>query len=317
VSSTTDFSTLGRLGTSDARRSGPRRRRGQRSTRPVIRRAGRDGAAAAIGRMTVPRLAGIALAGVVLLLWMLGALVGSQVQVLPAVTMASPSVDPLLEADLLAGATQTVATGAVRLMPGGGSAASAVTAPQAFAAVDDVALHLPFAAGQAVVFTEADLAAALPLAPVGTMTDNANPEGYRQTRTTVGPDYAVAPPTTGVRPATGMAVLLAAAGTPVLAPVQGVVDEVAPATQGAGWVIRITPQGRPDLHVVLRGVDAPTVVAGDAVTVGHTPLGAVGPGAVLDAAQNPLALPGTFLHVQPAVAGGPSGSGTPVAPAGR
>jgi hypothetical protein len=179
-----------------------------------------------------------------------------------------------------------------------------VTTPSAFAAIGDTALHLPFALAERVIFMEADTASALPLAPVGAMVANDNPDGFVESESLTGPDYAVSAPSTGVRPATGAAALLAAPGTAVLAPVQGVVDAVTPYTTATGEQdhrIVIRPAGRNDLHVVVRRIDVPFVSVGDTVTVGRTQIGTLLAGAVVGVELNPLALPSALLHVQPAV----------------
>lgn len=240
------------------------------------------------------------------LLGVLGTVVGTQTGVLSAVTVATPAVDPELRASLLAGTPTEASTGSVALVPGGGSTSERTTPPPPFAAVEDIALSLPLAAAGGVVFLEADSAAAVPLAPVGTMTANDNPDGFTPDQTYAGPEFAVHEPISGVRPATGMAAILAAPGTPVLAPVEGTVRSVTSRTDDDGrdtWAVAISPEGRPDLSVVVRRLEAPMVAVGDAVTVGSTPLGAVRPGVVIEGTHNPLALPSALVHVQSAVEG--------------
>lgn len=245
----------------------------------------------------------VAVAIIMALLFVVGLAAGSQTGTLSGVALSTLQMDPGLEAALRAGGDRLVATGTITLRPGGGADVGAVEAPQAFSAVDDIALHLPFAQTQDVIFLEADSAEALPMVPVGTMTRNANPEGYQAAEDFAGPAYSVAPPVSGVRPATGMAALLAAPGAPVLAPVQGVVSTVSEYTTEAGtadWKVTLQPVGRPDLQVVLRHIDVPLVIPGQEVTVGLTQIGTVRAGAVVDAEMNPLSLPAALLHVRPA-----------------
>ncbi len=260
----------------------------------------------------LPRLIGAAAAVVIVLLWILGAVVGGQTSAMSAVTLSTPEVDPVLEAELAAG-QQMVDTGSLALVPGGGSAASLIEAPPAFAAVQDVALHLPAQGAGGIVFREADIAAALPLAPVGTMTENANPAGYTADRALSGPaEYTVDEPISGVRPATGMAAVLAAPGTALRAPVQGTVASVTSYETAQGtqaWRLVLQPRDRSDLHVVVRGIETPFVSAGDEVTVGRTELGLLRAQASIEGPANPLSLPAALVHVQPAVgvdAGAPS-----------
>ncbi|MGI9016626.1 MAG: hypothetical protein ACR2HR_05900 [Euzebya sp.] len=332
MSSSTDFTTLGRLGASN----GAKRRRGvraatagvgassssgsSRARRSKSRGGGGDGVQAVIAAVPLSRLIGVGLVALLVVLWLVGRVIGVQTEVLSAVTVATPSVDPQLQAELARGEIGTVATGSISLVPGGGSGARTVQAPAAFAAVEDIALYLPLSSGSGVVFMEADTAAALPLAPVGTMTDNSNPEGFTPSQEFSGPDYMVEAPISGVRPATGMAALLAAPGTVLKAPVQGTVVAVTSYTTETGeqdWRVVLQPVGRPDLQVVVRRIEAPLVAAGDLVTVGVTDIGTVRPGSVVSEEHNPLALPSPLLYIQPAldpVGVDPSVPAAPVAP---
>jgi hypothetical protein len=188
-------------------------------------------------------------------------------------------------------------------VPGGGAAGPTPASPATpFAALEDVALLLPLLGAEPPVFTEAGSAAALPLAPVGTMVRNGNPQGYAEALAALdGPDYLVAPPVSGVRPATGLAVLLAAPGTPVAPPVDGVVEQVRRTEDGGAAEVVIVPAGRADLHVVVGGLDAVAVVPGDAVAAGAGTLGAVGGTAPVGEDLNPLQLPAATVRVEPAV----------------
>jgi hypothetical protein len=100
-----------------------------------------------------------------------------------------------------------------------------------------------------------------------------------------------------------MAALLTAPGAMLLAPVQGVVVEVGEYTAADGsrdWRIALQPLDRPDLLVVLRRIEAPTVTPGQEVTVGLTQLGTVRGGLVVEGADNPMSLPAALVHVRPA-----------------
>ncbi len=318
----TDFDMLGRLGTADRPLTGGTRRRRQ-ADGPAPARPSLADVLASIGVSGVrpPRLLVVAVVGIMLVLGGIGAAVNGQSSVLSAVTLTTPSMDPALQATLLAGETPEVSTGSISLVPGGGSAAGTVGAPSPFAAVDDLAIHLPAVSAESVVFLEADTPSALPLAPVGTMVANDNPEGFVEPQPLQGPEYVVGRSRTGVRPATGQAALLLAPGTVLTAPVQGTVDAVEQYTTETGeldWQVLIRPQGRSDLHVVMRRIDVAFVSPGDAVTVGRTQIGTVRAGAVLDVDTNPLAFPSALLLVQPAVLSGglnPTASAVP-APTG-
>lgn len=245
-----------------------------------------------------------ALVALVIILGMMGAAAAGRDEVLSAVSLTAPGMDPQLKAELESGAAPLIRTGSIALVPGGGAALTTVTAPPAFAAVDDLALHLPMLASDPLVFMEADTPNAIPMAPVGSMVGNDNPEGYHADAPMQGPDYRILAPVTGARPATGAVAVLGAPGTALLAPVQGVVDVVEQYTTSDGaqdWRILIRPVGRSDLHVLIRHIDAPWVSVGDEVTVGLTEIGTLRAGDTIPAALNPLALPAAILQVQPAV----------------
>lgn len=304
MTSHTDFSTLGRLGTTGGGKDARRPRRPVRSVR-------RRGSAVQVAGIRPLHLLVGAVVVVIGLLLAVGVALDGQTGSLAAVARAAPAMDPALETALRSGAAQSIVTGSVTLTPGGGAATGSVEAPPAFAAVDDLALHLPTAQSQDVLFLEADNPAALPLAPVGVMARNDNPEGFTPVADFAGPSFAIAPPISGVRPATGMAALLAAPGTALLAPVQGIVTAVEPYTdEGGAEDVRVTiqPDGRTDLQVVLRRVEAPLVTVGQALTVGVTPIGTVRGGQVFAPDQNPLSLPAALLHVRPATADDDAGA---------
>lgn len=314
MTSATDFSTLGRLGNAGT----PPKSRSKRP-RPVRRRSKPNGSfpprpsASRRRRRHLPRgpggtplvfliVGGVAL--LTLLVGILGTVAGTQTNVLSAVTVATPAVDPVLQARLLAGPVEEVEGGSVSLVPGGLSDAEPVAPPPPFAAVEDIALHLPLSAPGGVVFMEADNAAAMPLAPLGSMTTNDNPDGFTLAQTFDGPAFAVHAPLSGVRPATGMAAVLAAPGTALVAPVEGTVSSVTSGEDQDGvqnWAVAISPANRPDLYVVIRGLATAGVAVGQAVTAGTTPVGTIQSEVVIDGAYNPLSLPAALVHVQPAI----------------
>lgn len=289
----TDFTTLGRLGTTSG--GTPRRR--------PVRRAATLRRTAGIRPVRLLGGAAAALLGVAVLVGVsAGVLVGDGGGV-TATSLTAPQMDPALEAALRTGDATQVMTGSMQLTPGGGSARASVIAPPAFAAVDDVALHLPLAQPESVLFMEADNASALPMVPIGQLLANGNPGGFAAPEDFAGPGYAVAPPRSGVRPATGMAALLTAPGTALRSPVQGVVTSVEEYTAEDGtvdWKVGLQPQDRPDLQVVLRRIATPSVVPGQEVTVGVTEIGTVRGGRVVAVGDNPLSLPAALLHVRPA-----------------
>lgn len=295
VSTSTDFKTLGRLGTASGTLTGGtlRRRAGIRGAR-TVRRGGRS--------LPDPRVVGGVLAAVLVVLFVLGTTAQSQLDA-PAPSASSlPSMDPVLEASLMAGGTQMAATGARTLIPGGGATAGMVEVPAAFAAVEDLALHLPSREHEGVIFSEADAVDMLPLAPVGEMVSNANP-AFDAVTSFEGPGYHVAEPLTGVRPATGLARILLAPGAEVLSPVTGkvvAVDEYSTADGGRDWRVVVLPATRQDLHVVIRRIDAPTVTVGQSVGVGQDVLGAVRASTARATDANPLGLPSAWISVRPA-----------------
>jgi hypothetical protein len=245
----------------------------------------------------------IATGGVLALLIVVGLVAGSQSGELSTPPTATDELAPELVASLRSGADTTIATGSLMLTPGGGSDEGRVDTPTTFAAVEDLALHMPVAHPQETVFLEADNAAALALVPVGELIRNDNPEGFAQGEAFDGPPHRIAAPLTSARPATGMVAVLTAPGLPVTAPVQGTVTAVEQETDAAGrtaWRVALQPANRPDLQVVVRHLDAPAVSVGQSVTVGSTQLGTVMAGAVVDAVDNPQALPAVLLHVRAA-----------------
>ncbi|WP_108665680.1 hypothetical protein [Euzebya rosea] len=300
MSTQTDFSTLGRLGTASGTLSGGtlRRRLSLRGSR-TVRRTSSTGFSMPPLRIV---LAGV---GIVLLgLFVLGLTASSQLDRPSPLASQIPALDPVLEASLLSGGTQMAATGSRLIVPGGGAATGMVEVPPAFAGVEDLALHLPGVQDADVIFTEADAPEMLALAPIGEMVTNANPAGYDPVKTFEGPGYHVAEATTGVRPATGLARVLLAPGTQVTSPLTGTVvavDEYSTADGGRDWRVVVQPENRADLHVIIRRLQSPTVAVGDSVGVAQTVLGTVRAGEVATTEQNPLGLPSVWISIRPAM----------------
>ena len=302
MSTQTNFQTLGRLGSTSGAASGRGLRR-----RSTVRGGGIGGGP--FGLPFTPslpsgRTIAIAVAVVLTVLFVLGKTAQSQLSVPAPSTSSAPSMDPVLEASLLSGGTQMAATGSRLLIPGGGAAAGMVEVPKAFAAVDDLALTLISSDPQGVIFSEADAVDMLPLAPVGELVDNANPEGFEATQTFEGPDYKVAAAATGIRPATGLARILVNPGAELLSPVTGTVvavDEYSTADGGRDWRVVVQPATRHDLHVVIRRIGMPYVTVGQDVGVGQAVLGQVRDVAGTVSEQNPLGLPSAWVSVRPAI----------------
>lgn len=268
---TTDFTTLGRLGTAGDTLSGGTLRRRMRMSGPRIVR--RTTPAASRSRLQV---ALAVVGGLLVLLFLLGTTAQSQMGAATPAVATSPALDPGLAQSLLEGGTRMAATGARTLIPGGGAAVGVVEVPPAFAGFEDLALTLPTRAEADVVFGEADVIDWLPLAPIGTLTTNDNPDGFEPPAPFAGPDYAVAAPATGIRPATGLARVRVPAGSDVISPVTGTVvavEQYSTADGDRDWRIVIEPATRPDVQVVLRRVGAPLVSVGQQVGVGQDSLG--------------------------------------------
>lgn len=147
--------------------------------------------------------------------------------------------------------------------------------PSTFARYEQVTLRSPTAEPLGVHFTQGRRVGAVPLRPRGTLTANANPEGFDTSlvdESDDGPEFAVAAPAGRGRPATSAAVISMTAGDWVRAPVSGEVEEVSeyPTADGTDWRLVLSPESRPELHVTLTGLHHPRVEPGDAVEAGET-----------------------------------------------
>lgn len=189
-----------------------------------------------------------------------------------------------------------------------------------FASVDGLKLSLPHAQPVAIGFHEADRAEALAFAPVGKAIANDNADAFSTPADVAGPDYRILASLGRARPATSAVDVVVPLGDEVAAPVTGTVTGVTeyPLTRGvADWRVEITPEGRPDLTVVLVHLLRPSVKVGDAVTAGQTSLAVArllpfeSPiDAVLDSKQ-----PHTHIEVKPSVASQPIDPNLPAVPA--
>lgn len=144
-----------------------------------------------------------------------------------------------------------------------------------FARYEQVTLWLPTVEPLGIHFTQGRRVGAVPLRPRGTLTANANPEGFDTSlvdESDDGPEFAVAGPAGRGRPATSAAVVSVSAGDWVRAPVSGEVEEVSeyPTADGTDWRLVLSPESRPELHVTLTGLHQPRVELGDTVEVGET-----------------------------------------------
>lgn len=171
---------------------------------------------------------------------------------------------------------QSVAARAVPARPdSAGASRSARTAP-VFATVDGLDLALPHSRPKVVAFHEASRAEALELAPVGVLAGNDNPTSFTPPADAAGPAYRVLSSRGRARPATSAIDVAVPLGDAAAAPVTGTVRAVTEYPlygRVRDWRVEITPEGRPDLTVVLIHLLRPTVDVGDTVTAGQTPIG--------------------------------------------
>lgn len=147
--------------------------------------------------------------------------------------------------------------------------------PPMFARYEQVTLRLPTIDPLGVHFTQGRRVGAVPLRPRGTLTANADPEGFDPSRVAEspeGPEFAVAAPAGRGRPATSAAVVSVGGGDWVRAPISGTVEDVGeyPTANGTDWRVVLSPESRPELHVTLTGLHPPRVEVDDTVEAGQT-----------------------------------------------
>ena len=182
-----------------------------------------------------------------------------------------------ISADRQVGARQeqTVAASAVPARPdaGGASRSARTDATTVFAAVDGLELTLPHARPLAVGYHEASSVEALAFTPFGSLLSNDNPSGYTAPAAAAGPEYRVLSSQGRGRPATSSVDVAVPLGDIAFAPITGTVRTVTEYPlygRVRDWRVEITPEGRPDLTVVLVHLLRPNVSVGDAVTAGET-----------------------------------------------
>lgn len=147
--------------------------------------------------------------------------------------------------------------------------------PPVFARYEQVTLRLPTIDPLGVHFTQGRRVGAVPLRPRGTLTANADPEGFDPSRVAEspeGPEFAIAAPAGRGRPATSAAVVSVGGGDWVRAPISGTVEDVSeyPTANGTDWRVVLSPESRPELHVTLTGLHPPQVEVDDTVVAGQT-----------------------------------------------
>lgn len=162
---------------------------------------------------------------------------------------------------------------------GDGPAATAAPAgdgpPARFARHEGVTLRLPVAGPLGVRFTQGRRVGAVPLEPMGTLTANANPQGFDASlvvERAEGPEFAVAAPAGRGRPPTSAALISVPGGAWVRSPLAGEVAEVEQygRADGADWRVVVSAEIRPELRVTISGLHQPAVDVGDAVAAGQT-----------------------------------------------
>ena len=149
---------------------------------------------------------------------------------------------------------------------------------KSFATVGDLALSVPHRNPVTIAFHEASQVEALEMAPTGRLQANDNATRFQAPADTAGPDYRVLSSRGRAAAATSAVDIVVPLGDAVTAPVTGHVTQVTEYPlygQIRDWRVEITPQGRPDLTVVIIHLLRPSVSVGDAVTAGRSPLGVV------------------------------------------
>lgn len=194
-------------------------------------------------------------------------------------------------------------------------------AADVFASVEQLNLVVPHAAPHAIAFHEASEAEALALEPVGTLLANDNATRFSPPPDTDGPPYRVLSSRGRARPPTSAVDIVVSVGDAVASPVSGTVKEVTEYPlygRIRDWRVEITPEGRPDLTVVVIHLLRPSVEVGEKVDAGVTPMGVVrllpfeSHVDYVTSDQQPHA----HIEVKPSVDDGPIDPNAPALPAG-
>lgn len=145
-----------------------------------------------------------------------------------------------------------------------------------FATIDGLNLVTPHRQPVTIGFHEASRAEALELLPIGTLLANDNPHNFQAPTDMAGPEYRVLSSRGRARPATSAVDVVVPLGDNVLAPVSGTVTRVTEYPlygRIRDWRVEITPEGRPDLTVVMIHLLKPAVAIGDTVVAGESRIG--------------------------------------------
>jgi hypothetical protein len=178
----------------------------------------------------------------------------------------------------LAGGTPGEGTSVPRAAPEEPSAAPAPAdaGTPAFATHEDLALHLPTARPVLVGFHEASSKDALEMRPVGAMVDNENTTKFEPPdEVEGGSDYLVLSSRGRRQAATSAVDVMMRQDDPVRSPVHGTVSDVRRYHlygSHKDYRLEITPEGHPQLRIVLIHMDDVDVKKGDDVVAGQTTL---------------------------------------------
>lgn len=216
---------------------------------------------------------------------------------------------------------QTVAAGTVPQRPTGSDASRSDRVAATFASVEGLELALPHGSPKALAFSEASRAEALELAPIGVLAGNDNAGNFTAPADATGPSYRVLASLGRARPATSAVDIAVPLGDAAAAPVTGTVRSVTEYPlfgRVRDWRVEISPEGRPDLTVVLVHLLRPTVDVGETVTAGETPIGVVRLLPFASAVDNVMDQRHPHIHVEvkPASESEPIDPNQPAEPAG-
>ena len=216
---------------------------------------------------------------------------------------------------------QVAAAGAIPQRPTTGEVSRSTRSAAVFASVEGLDLALPHGNPRVVAFSEASRAEALELAPVGVLLANDNADNFTAPADAPGPSYRVLASGGRARPATSAIDVAVPLGDAAAAPVTGTVHSVTEYPlygRVRDWRVEITPEGRPDLTIVLVHLLRPTVKVGQAVTAGETPIGVVRLLPFASAVDDVMDTrhPHVHIEVKPASESEPIDPNKPAEPAG-